>query len=220
MSRAPARSATSRGARSRERIIRAATGLFARHGYQGVTMRAIGAEAGFDNSSLYKHFHSKAELAEQILDGAAGALLECVERLERPGPVDLEQLVDVCVEAARYLSEDPDAASLLLEWMCTPPEPRAGLDFHVGPDEVDRPSVQIFQILSKWLRRAQRAGAIRRVDTLEAGVNLLAILFLRPATARSLLVSQEPEPYSPAARRVRLREVAAFVRGALAPEPR
>ena len=72
---------TARGKRSRERILRVATELFARHGYTGVSMRQLGEAAGLDNSSLYRHFPDKRSLAAAALDSAVGELLERVRPL-------------------------------------------------------------------------------------------------------------------------------------------
>ncbi len=51
-----------RGRASRRRIREAALALFREHGFDGATLRAIGARAGMGASSIYRHVRSKEEL--------------------------------------------------------------------------------------------------------------------------------------------------------------
>jgi AcrR family transcriptional regulator len=51
-----------RGRKSRARIREAARALFREHGFDGATLRAIGARAEMGASSIYRHFQSKEEL--------------------------------------------------------------------------------------------------------------------------------------------------------------
>ncbi|MEO3813468.1 helix-turn-helix domain-containing protein [Sphaerisporangium sp. B11E5] len=49
-------------AETRERLLRAAAGVFAERGYDGTRVADIAAAAGVSNGALYAHFGSKAEL--------------------------------------------------------------------------------------------------------------------------------------------------------------
>jgi AcrR family transcriptional regulator len=51
----------------RDRILGTASELFFRHGIRGVGVDAIAAAAGTNKTSLYRHFHSKEELAAAYL---------------------------------------------------------------------------------------------------------------------------------------------------------
>lgn len=51
----------------RERFAEAAIGLIARHGLEGVTMRAVAAEAGLSYGSLFHYFNSKDELLMHVV---------------------------------------------------------------------------------------------------------------------------------------------------------
>ena len=50
------------GAETRERLLRAAAGVFAERGYDGTRVTEIAAAAGVSNGAMYAHFASKAEL--------------------------------------------------------------------------------------------------------------------------------------------------------------
>ena len=207
---------TARGKRSRERIVRVATELFARHGYAAVTMRQLGEAASLDNSSLYRHFPDKRSLAAAALDAAVGELLERVKPLAEPEGDLFECLIDVTVDISDYLADSPAVARLLLDWILAP-DHRADALPGVSADEINRPSVQFLSILGDGIARARRAGSIRRVEVLETLVNIIAVVLLRPATAGSWLASEDRKRSAASRRRARRREVEAFLRGALAP---
>ena len=52
----------------RERILDAASNLFAQKGFYAVSIREITRTVGIKESSLYNHFRSKEQLLEEILD--------------------------------------------------------------------------------------------------------------------------------------------------------
>jgi AcrR family transcriptional regulator len=58
---------TARVGDARERILETAYGLFWRLGFQAVGVDRISAEAGVGKRTLYRHFHSKAELVVAVL---------------------------------------------------------------------------------------------------------------------------------------------------------
>ena len=83
-------------ARSRERLLRAATDLFAEHGFERTTTRDIGERAGVDAALIARYFGSKTQLYLTILriesDDAVPddlltpeRLLEMLERSDRRG---------------------------------------------------------------------------------------------------------------------------------------
>jgi TetR/AcrR family transcriptional regulator, repressor of fatR-cypB operon len=73
--------ASSAGAATRDRLLRAATGIVAREGMAAATTAAIAAEAAVAEGTLYRHFESKDDLLiaafrqmkqEVFVDAAAG----------------------------------------------------------------------------------------------------------------------------------------------------
>lgn len=51
----------------REQIIQAATELFAGHGFSRTTMGTLAQACGITEPALYRHFHSKEELYEEVI---------------------------------------------------------------------------------------------------------------------------------------------------------
>ena len=55
---------------SRERIVGAASQLFAQRGTRATTMQQVAARAGFTVGALYRHFHGKPALLLAVVDAA------------------------------------------------------------------------------------------------------------------------------------------------------
>lgn len=70
-----ARLAGANGKETADRIRRAATALFARHGYAAVSMRDIAGEVGIGAGALYNHFATKQDLLVELMEDHLKALL-------------------------------------------------------------------------------------------------------------------------------------------------
>ena len=74
----------------------AAAGLIAKHGYRGVSLGTIGAEAGIVGSGIYRHFETKAAILVELLTGVVDKLVAeaeaTLEAGERPA-LSLAKLV-------------------------------------------------------------------------------------------------------------------------------
>ena len=53
---------------TRERILAAALELFSERGYAGTNIRELSASLGMGKSSLYRHFESKEDIWNALLD--------------------------------------------------------------------------------------------------------------------------------------------------------
>jgi AcrR family transcriptional regulator len=81
-------------------ILRAASHVFAHGGYAAASMDDIAAEAGVSKLMLYRHFNSKRELYEAILD-EVGTRLEAIEH--RPASLADVEPPDAVREASATL---------------------------------------------------------------------------------------------------------------------
>ena len=74
-------------ATTRERILTAASRLFAERGYDGTSTRQIADAVGIRQPSLFHHFASKQAIMEALLDLTYAAPADVAERLAgEPGP--------------------------------------------------------------------------------------------------------------------------------------
>jgi AcrR family transcriptional regulator len=199
-------------------VLDAAIELFAAHGFAAVTMRALGEAAGLDNSSLYRHFPSKTDLANAVLDRVTADLLEVLApNLDGGAPPSLAALVNAATATGLHLFDRPPVARLLMHWVMSTGEADASFAVSVRADDTRRPTGRLVTLLRDWLARGARSGALRPHQGLEALVFLIGALLLRPATYGHLLSSQEPKRSREKARQAWERELRAAVHGAFAP---
>jgi len=99
----------------RERLVSAAMRLFARRGYEGVTLRAIAAELGCSPMTSYRYFRDKAAIFAAVRTAAyerfANAQEACREEAEEPAAL----LAALGRAYVRFALENPDAYRLMFE---------------------------------------------------------------------------------------------------------
>lgn len=206
----------------RERILSAAVELFARHGFESMTMRRLGEAVGLDNSSLYRHFRSKAALLEAVVERVTGEIFARIA--PQIGPtraITLDALEDVWASAGLYFFDHPASARLMMHWIMS-----MGVGGPQGPlttvkieaKDTSRPAGALLAILRSWLEAGVRSGALRSHAMPETVVILLGAMLLRPASRGYLLGSLEPDISPAAARAAWEQELRAVVRGAFAPQ--
>lgn len=90
-------------AESRRKILDAAAALFRRHGYEGVGIDAIMADAGLTRGGFYAHFKSKNDLLAAVLDREADFTKRLRDVLAR---ADDPRLDDALQVIGGYLNPD------------------------------------------------------------------------------------------------------------------
>ena len=101
---------------TRERILGAAEALFAKRGFDGVTVRQIMSEAGADVALAYYHFKSKRDLFDAVLLRRVGTLndlrlkaLEQVEQRHADDRPSVEEIIAAFTDPLlEVLEDDPD----------------------------------------------------------------------------------------------------------------
>ena len=104
MSERPASRQTQRSARTRERIIEAATEVFARRGVHGTRVADIAERAGIAYGLVYHHFRNKEEILSAIFAERWAEYVGYLEELARqPAPFRerMRRLIHFWVEAYR-----------------------------------------------------------------------------------------------------------------------
>jgi AcrR family transcriptional regulator len=116
--------------RTRKRIVRAATEAFSEKGFRSVTMSQIAARAKVGRATLYLHFSSKSEIADEIARTIRPRMVAVVMtlpdiRFDRQG---LEGWISLIVAELRRFSivatvsneamvRDPDMTTVLVQSM-------------------------------------------------------------------------------------------------------
>ncbi|AHC99750.1 TetR/AcrR family transcriptional regulator [Leisingera methylohalidivorans] len=91
---------------TRERLLRAAAGLFRNKGYSGTGLAELLAAAGAPKGSLYHHFpNGKSDLALAAADWASGQMLLLIEASFTPAPTFREGAKTVCYKLAKLFDQ-------------------------------------------------------------------------------------------------------------------
>ena len=93
---------------TRERILDAALKMFSQNGYAGTNIRELSASLGLVKSGIYKHFESKEEIWNTLLDRMIayyGERFGSADHLP-PVPDSLEELVDMTMRMAGLTIHD------------------------------------------------------------------------------------------------------------------
>lgn len=104
----------------REQIIAAATGAFAKAGFAATNLDDIAAAAGISRAILYRHFESKTDLYQAVLDSA------CQRLASHTGTDEFTQeSIDALLRAA---AADPAGFRLLFQHAAREPEFQQTMD--------------------------------------------------------------------------------------------
>lgn len=138
-----------------ERILSVAESLFARSGYDGVSINTVAREAGVSKANVFHHFGNKEELYLAVLRNARKRLTDQLEQLgaRTDSPLDrtLRQITD------RYLGDlftHSDLSRLFLRQLLD----RYPVDSKVLAEKIFRPN---FSQMEKLLTEAQQSGRMR-----------------------------------------------------------
>lgn len=136
----------------RERILAAATRLFAEKGLDATSLQDIADAVGMRKPSLLWHYRSKEELHRAVLDALLSRWNDALPRLLRAAARE-DRFDAVLDETIAFFSADPDRARLLLrEALDRPDAMRALLATYVGP---------WMAVVTDAIVRARSAGVIR-----------------------------------------------------------
>ncbi|MEH0844865.1 TetR/AcrR family transcriptional regulator [Micromonospora sp. CPCC 205711] len=99
---------------SRERIIAAALGIMAEHGYAGCSVAAVAERAGVATGSVYRHFPTKADLFAEVFRTASQREVDAVARAAALEASAAEQMAAVVETFSGRALQSPRLAYALL----------------------------------------------------------------------------------------------------------
>jgi AcrR family transcriptional regulator len=157
-----------RRAERREQILAAATRAFARSGFAATGLDDIAAEAGVTRVILYRHFDSKTDLYQAVLDRFCGVL---AAHVEEPVGGFTDASIDGLLAAA---AAEPAGFRLLFQHAAREPEFKAQAE-QFRTDITQAAYLQIAELLpdeawARWAAQLAPAVAIEAVIAwLDAG---------------------------------------------------
>ena len=108
---------------TRQRVIDAASELFAAHGFHGTTARDIAERAGVNLAAAHYHFGSKEDLYLEVLRAQFDAITAPLAAGAKPGRAELEALLRARIVAMLEVLMGPPPGlhgTLMLREMCDP----------------------------------------------------------------------------------------------------
>ena len=107
------RPSKAKGLDLKETILDAAEGLFARHGFYGVTTRQVASEAGVDTALIHYYFGAKRELFDavflrraEILNQAREASMDAYVKAVAAADMTVEGVIEAFIEPLLRISQD------------------------------------------------------------------------------------------------------------------
>ncbi len=145
-------------------LLAAGRKIFAEHGYDGASVRAITAAADANLGAITYHFGSKKALYNRVVELCVSPLVARVESaLSGRGPV-LDRLENVVRAYFDHFAENPDLPHLMLQEVVL-----AG-----APPEAAAPFMRrIYALIVAAIREGQATGELRPGDPTLMGMSLI-----------------------------------------------
>lgn len=148
------------GEERRLQILRVAVSLFSQQGFRGTTTKEIAQAAGVSEAMVFRHFATKKELYDAILDHKACS----------GGPIDPAQMVaGALARKDDYAVFEGLALGALDHHECDPEFQRLLLHSALEQHELAQMFFEtfvrrVYEFLSDYIRTRQREGSIIEVD--------------------------------------------------------
>lgn len=134
----------------RDRLIDAATRLFATGGYHAIGITRILAEAGVSRVALYHHFRSKEELILAVLRRRDQVTRNIIMReVEQASRSPRERLLALFDFLDRYVGQPDFTGCMFLN---------AAAEFHDGDDPIHRTATEHKKMMLSFIERQCQAG--------------------------------------------------------------
>jgi AcrR family transcriptional regulator len=146
------------GDERRSQILQVAIRLFSQCGFSGTTTKEIARESGVSEAMVFRHFATKSELYDAILDHKAceGEISNPFEAVQQEMQVKNDEQVfyKLILNALKHHERDPEFMRLLFH---------SALEGHeLAEIFIERNIVPMYEFLSDYISRRQEDGAIRK----------------------------------------------------------
>jgi AcrR family transcriptional regulator len=106
----------------RAEIVRAATSLFAAHGFDGTALQDVADAVGVTKPAVLHHFPSKEHIRQAVLDGILAHWQETLPRLLLAATASADRFDAVFGELHRFFAADADRARVVLREVLDRPD--------------------------------------------------------------------------------------------------
>src|SRR5512133_408770 len=167
----------------RDRILEAATKIYAQHGFRGATTRLIAIEAGVNEVTLFRTFGSKAALFESLMDAhVANAPIPVLP----DNPADPErEMTDWVTAVLTHMREN--RSMIRTSFGEIEDRPESAISMCEGPNCVG-------MILTDYLLRLQSMGIADADGDIATAVAMLMSSMFGDAISRDVMPNAFPQP--------------------------
>ena len=102
-----------RGKKTREKILKVATKLFAKYGFAGTSMDEIAERVGIRKASLYHHFSSKQEIYEELIKRVFAEIIKIFQVSFSSGDI-LKDAENFISKIMNFILQNEDYVKILL----------------------------------------------------------------------------------------------------------
>jgi TetR/AcrR family transcriptional regulator len=155
---------------ARERIRKAAIGLFTEKGYAACSTREICERAGVTKPVLYYHFHSKEQLHRELIGGACEAMLGELASAAQRGGTAKARMVSVLAADFALTRREPDLAALHFRTIFTARREGSKVDFvKIGNDWVNL----LARVVREGIHKRELSGSPREIAAAILGIHMI-----------------------------------------------
>jgi AcrR family transcriptional regulator len=155
---------------ARDRIRRAAIGLFTEKGYAACSTREICERAGVTKPVLYYHYHSKEQLHRELIGGACEEMLGELALAAQRGGTAKERMVNVLTADFALTRREPDLAALHFRMIFTARHEGSSVDFvKIGIDWVNF----LAGVVREGVRKGELDGSPRKIAEAILGIHMI-----------------------------------------------
>lgn len=155
---------------NREKILDTARRLLPRHGYHGVSLRAIAARAKLTTGAVYFHFKDKRDIYRTICFEAIDALVESFRKGIQSRKTPGQKLISTFDSYIDFYYKNRDRYNILMEYKALyNPEGEA------ENTEIAERMCAMTDLMEETIREGIRGGVIREVDPRMLAMLLAAV---------------------------------------------
>ena len=133
----------------RDALCGAATRLFAEHGYEGVTMRALAKDLGCSPMTPYRYFENKEAIFDTVRLAAADRFADAIDRAVKAHDDHEDRLQSMCHAYVGFALDEPHAYRIIFE-----------LDRNQRPEPVRHAEARGWIIMNEAVAEAVAAGVL------------------------------------------------------------
>ena len=159
-----------RGKKTREKILKVATKLFAKYGFAGTSMDEIAERVGIRKASLYHHFSSKQEIYEELIKRVFAEIIKIFQVSFSSGDI-LKDAENFISEIMNFILQNEDYVKILLRELLDENLPVKQFALEYVP--------KILSFGSEILERGRKEGIFKEnVDPIQLSITLTGAIII------------------------------------------